>query len=55
MTGEKNLPDEVKDSINTKVSKRFAAEGIEIPLSQMEVRMKNNRLPFFERKKCIYD
>jgi MscS family membrane protein len=31
---------EVKDAINTRISARFAAEGIEIPFPQMEVRMK---------------
>lgn len=35
-----NLPDEVKDSINTQIAERFAAEGIEIPLPQMEVMLK---------------
>jgi small-conductance mechanosensitive channel len=35
-----DLPDEVKDSINTQIAERFAAECIEIPLPQMEVRMK---------------
>ncbi len=35
-----NLPDEVKDSINSQIAERFAAEGIEIPFPQMEVRMK---------------
>jgi MscS family membrane protein len=35
-----NLPDEVKDSINSQIAERFAAEGIEIPLQQMEIRMK---------------
>jgi small-conductance mechanosensitive channel len=35
-----NLPDEVKDSINTQIVNRFAQEGIEIPFPQMEVRIK---------------
>jgi MscS family membrane protein len=35
-----NLPDEVKDSINTQITERFAAEAIEIPFPQMEVRLK---------------
>ncbi len=35
-----NLPDEVKDAINSQVYERFAAEGIEIPFPQMEVRIK---------------
>ena len=35
-----NLPDEVKDSVNTQITERFAAEGIEIPFPQMEVRLK---------------
>ena len=35
-----NLPDEVKDAINTQIAERFAAAGIEIPFPQMEVRLK---------------
>jgi len=35
-----NLPDEIKDDINIRIFERFAAEGIEIPFPQMEVRMK---------------
>jgi len=35
-----NLPDEVRDAINSAVITRFAAEGIEIPFPQMEVRLK---------------
>lgn len=35
-----NLPDDVKDAINSRIAERFAAEGIEIPFPQMEVRMK---------------
>ncbi|MDD1689289.1 MAG: mechanosensitive ion channel family protein [Methanoregula sp.] len=35
-----NLPDEIKDDINIRIAERFAAEGIEIPFPQMEVRMK---------------
>ncbi|MDD1699254.1 MAG: mechanosensitive ion channel family protein [Methanoregula sp.] len=35
-----NLPDEVKDAINSQIAERFAAEGIEIPFPQMEVRIK---------------
>jgi len=35
-----NLPDEVKDTINTQIAECFAAEGIEIPIPQMEVRLK---------------
>ncbi|MEN6396961.1 MAG: mechanosensitive ion channel domain-containing protein [Methanoregula sp.] len=35
-----NIPDEVKDAINIRVASRFAAEGIEIPFPQLEVRLK---------------
>ena len=35
-----NLLDEVKDTINTQISDRFAAKAIEIPFPQMEVRRK---------------
>jgi MscS family membrane protein len=35
-----NLPDEVKDAVNTRIADRFAAESIEIPFPQMEVRVK---------------
>jgi len=35
-----NLPDEVKDAVNTRIAERFAAEGIEIPFPQMEVRVR---------------
>jgi len=35
-----NLPDEVRDAINSQVAARFAEAGIEIPFPQMEVRLK---------------
>lgn len=35
-----NLPDNVKDAINTRIVERFAREGIDIPFPQLEVRMK---------------
>jgi small-conductance mechanosensitive channel len=35
-----NTPDEIKDDINIRIFERFAAEGIEVPFPQMEVRMK---------------
>jgi small-conductance mechanosensitive channel len=35
-----NLPDEVKDAINSRIFERFASEGIEIPFPQMEIRIK---------------
>ena len=35
-----NLPDEVHDTINRAIARRFAEEGIEIPFPQLEVRMK---------------
>jgi MscS family membrane protein len=35
-----NLPDEVKDAINSRIVTRFAEEGIEIPFPQMDVRLK---------------
>jgi len=34
-----NLPDEVKDSINSQIAERFAVEDIQIPFPQMEVRL----------------
>ena len=35
-----NLPDEVKDSINSRIDQRFRTEGIEIPFPQIEIRIK---------------
>jgi Small-conductance mechanosensitive channel len=35
-----NMPDEVKDAINTRIARRFKEEGIEIPFPQLEVKMK---------------
>jgi small-conductance mechanosensitive channel len=35
-----NVPDEVKDAINVRIAARFAAEAIEIPFPQLDVRMK---------------
>jgi len=35
-----NLPDNVKDAINTRIVERFARDGIDIPFPQLEVRMK---------------
>jgi MscS family membrane protein len=35
-----NVPDEVKDAINTRIIERFAEEGIEIPFPQMDVHLK---------------
>jgi len=35
-----NTPDEVKDTINLQIAKRFAEENIEIPFPQMDVHMK---------------
>ncbi|HEX3001010.1 MAG TPA: mechanosensitive ion channel family protein [Methanoregula sp.] len=35
-----NVPDEVKDVINTRIVERFAEEGIEIPFPQMDVHLK---------------
>jgi len=35
-----NLPDEVRDAINSQIAERFAVECIEIPFPQIEVRLK---------------
>lgn len=35
-----NIPDEVKDAINTRIAKRFTEEGIEIPFPQLDVHMR---------------
>ncbi|PKG32513.1 MAG: mechanosensitive ion channel protein MscS [Methanoregula sp.] len=35
-----NVPDDVKDAINTRIAERFAEEGIEIPFPQMDVHIK---------------
>ena len=35
-----NLPDEVKDAVNSQIAERFSAEGIEIPFPQLEVSLK---------------
>ena len=35
-----NLPDDVKDAINTRIAERFAREGIDIPFPQLAVHMK---------------
>jgi len=35
-----NVPDEVKDAINTRIAARFAIENIEIPFPQMDVHIK---------------
>jgi len=35
-----NLPDEVKDAVNSRIAERFSAEGIQIPFPQLEVSIK---------------
>jgi small-conductance mechanosensitive channel len=35
-----NLPDEVRDTVNSAIARRFSEENIEIPFPQLEVRMK---------------
>jgi len=35
-----NLPDDVRDAINTRIAERFAREGIEFPFPQLEIHMK---------------
>jgi len=35
-----NLPDDIRDAINTRIAGRFAREGIDIPFPQLEVRLK---------------
>ena len=35
-----NLPDDIRDAINTRIAERFAREGIDIPFPQLEVRLK---------------
>jgi len=35
-----NLPDEVKDAVNSQIAKRFSAEGIGISFPQLEVSLK---------------
>ncbi|MDD1682206.1 MAG: mechanosensitive ion channel family protein [Methanoregula sp.] len=37
---EKNIPEDVKDTINCRIAERFTQEGIEIPFPQMDVHMK---------------
>jgi small-conductance mechanosensitive channel len=35
-----NLPDEVRDAVNSRIAERFSAEGIRIPFPQLEVSLK---------------